>query len=84
MLAAGVSCANKYVKEEREKNTTFSTKCHKVSLKYKRDYFLITCLHNYIPKVVLYHEIVFTKVAFKSWVQVSILLELVIHVNNSR
>jgi len=43
MLAARASCANKYVKkekEEKEKNTTFSTKYHKAILKYKRDYLL--------------------------------------------
>jgi len=46
--------------------------------------YLITCLHNNIPKIVLYREIVFTKVAFKSFVQVSVLLELVVRINNSR
>jgi len=41
MLAAWTSCTNEYVKkEEKEKNTTFSTKCHKTLLKYKRDYLL--------------------------------------------
>jgi len=41
MLAAEASCTNEYAKEEKEekeKNTTFSTKCHKVLLKYKMDY----------------------------------------------
>jgi len=41
MLAAMASCANEYVKkEEKEKNTTFSTKFHGALLKYKRDYIL--------------------------------------------
>jgi len=41
MLAAWVSCTNKYAKkEEKEKKTTFSAKCHGALLKYKRDYLL--------------------------------------------
>jgi len=42
MLAVGASCANEYAKEEKEKekNTTFYTKCHKALLKYKKDYLL--------------------------------------------
>jgi len=40
MLAAWAFCANKYAKEEKEKNTTFYTECHKALLKYKRDYLL--------------------------------------------
>jgi len=83
-LAARASCANEYAKEkEKEKNTTFSIKCHGALLKYKRDTYLIIRLHNKIPKVVLYCEIVFSKVSFKSWFQVSVLLELVVRVNNS-
>jgi len=37
MLAAEASCANEYAKEKEEKNTTFSTKCHKA---LKMDYLL--------------------------------------------
>jgi len=46
MLGARASCANEYAKEEKEKewekekNTSFSTKCHGALLKYKRDYLL--------------------------------------------
>jgi len=40
MLAAEASCANEYAKEKKEKNTTFSAKCHGTLLKYRRDYIL--------------------------------------------
>jgi len=42
MLATWASSANKYVKEEKEKekNMMFSAKYHGALLKYKRDYLL--------------------------------------------
>ena len=43
MLAVWASCSNEYAKKkekEEKENTTFSTKCHKVLLKFKRDYLL--------------------------------------------
>jgi len=40
MMAIGAFCTNEYAKEEKEKNTTFSTKHHKALLKYKMDYLL--------------------------------------------
>jgi len=75
MFVAWAFCANEYVKEEKEKITTFST----------RGYLLNNMLYNNnIQKVVLYRKVVFSKVTFKSLFKVSVLLELVVHVNNSR
>jgi len=67
MLVTGASCTNEYVKEkeEKEKNTTFSAKCHKALLKYKRDYYLISCLYNHIPELFYIARLFFLKLLLK-------------------
>jgi len=46
MSAAWASCTNEYAKEKEkeEKKMTFSTKCHRALLKYKRDYLITNML----------------------------------------
>jgi len=71
------------MQRRRRRIQHFSTKYHKELLNIRGVTYLITYCITIIPKVVLYHEVVFfSKVTFKSWFQVSILLELVVHVNN--
>jgi len=54
MLAAWAFCANEYAKkeEEKEKNTTFYTECHKALLKYKRD-----CLLNNMLVITIHQRL---------------------------
>jgi len=56
MLAAWAFCANEYAKkeekEEKEKNTTFYTKCHKALLKYKRG-----CLLNNMLVIIIHQRL---------------------------
>jgi len=65
MLAARASCANEYAKE-KEKNMTFSTKCHKALLKHKRDYLLNNILVIKIYQRLFYNvRLFFPKLVLK-------------------
>jgi len=63
MLAAGASSANEYAKEK--KKMTFSTKCYKALLKYKRDHLLNNMLVQLYIKGCLISRECFIKVDLK-------------------